>query len=197
MNERDLLRVMSMDRDEDDEEGPAGKREPAPVELGLANETGYPHKGLTDFAESQVDPDTGTLRVRGVFANPGKEPRLLPGLFARIRLPIATRADVPLVTERAIGFDQSGQYVLVVDAANVVEKRSVELGPIVDGLMVVESGVEAGDRIVVNGLQRAREGIEVEAQEVDMATLSSSAIEAAIVASGEEAAEPPADPAAE
>ena len=78
-----------------------------------------------------------------------------------------------------------------------MEKRSVELGPIVDGLMVVESGVEAGERIVVNGLQRAREGIEVEAQEVDMATLSSSAIEAAIVANDREAAEPSADPAAE
>jgi RND family efflux transporter MFP subunit len=197
VNERDLLRVMLMNRDEDADEGPAGKREPTPLDLGLANETGFPHKGVTDFAESEVDPDTGTLRVRGVFANPGKQPRLLPGLFARIRLPIATRANVPLVTERAVGFDQSGQYVLVVDAENVVEKRSVELGPIVDGLMVVESGVDAGERVVVNGLQRAREGIEVEAQEVDMATLSSSAIEAAIVANDREAAKPPADPAAE
>lgn len=185
VNERDLLRVMSISRNEDADDGRAGKREPTPLELGLANETGYPHSGVTDFAESQVDPDTGTLRVRGVFDNPGRQPLLFPGLFARIRVPIAKRPDMPLVTGRAIGFDQSGQYVLVVNAENVVEKRSVALGSTVDGLQVVESGVEANDLVVVNGLQRAREGIEVEADEVDMATLAASAIEAAAEADGE------------
>ena len=187
VNERDLLRVMSMSREEDADEGRAGKRQPTPLELGLANETGYPHKGVTDFAESQVDPETGTLRVRGVFDNPGKQPLLFPGLFARIRVPIAKRPDMPLVTERAVGFDQSGQYVLVVNAEDLVEKRSVELGPTVDGLRVVESGVDPGERIVVNGLQRAREGIEVEAEVVDMATLSASAIQGAAAADGGQA----------
>lgn len=180
VNERDLLRVIEMSREQDDLAGDAGKRDPTPLELGLANETGYPHKGITDFAESQVDPDTGTLRVRGVFDNPGREPILLPGLFARVRVPIAERPDTPLVSERAVGFDQSGQYVMVVNGENVVEKRSVELGITVDGLYVVESGVQAGDRIVVNGLQRAREGVEVEAEETDMATLSASAIQGAV-----------------
>jgi len=179
VNERDLLRVMSISRKEDDDEGRAGKRDPTPLELGLANDTGYPHSGVSDFAESQVDPDTGTFRVRGVFDNPGDQPVLFPGLFARIRVPIAKRPDMPLATGRAIGFDQSGQYVLVVSAENVIEKRSVALGSTVDGLQVVESGVEANDLVVVNGLQRAREGIEVAADEVDMATLSASAIEAA------------------
>jgi len=185
VNERDLLRVMSMSRKDDVGEGPAGKRESTPLELSLANETGFPHRGVTDFAESQVDPETGTLRVRGVFDNPGERPLLLPGLFARVRVPIAKRPDMPLVTERAIGFDQSGQYVLVVNAENTVEKRKVDLGPMVDGLLVVESGVAANDLVVVNGLQRAREGIEVEAAEVDMATLSASAIEGAIAAEDE------------
>jgi hypothetical protein len=171
---------MSMNRKQDVDEGRAGKRPPSPLELGLANETGYPHSGITDFSSSQVDPDTGTLRVRGIFDNPGQLPLLLPGLFARIRAPIAKRPDIPLVTERAIGFDQSGQYVLVVSAEKVVEKRSVTLGPTVDGLRVVESGVEAGELVVVNGLQRAREGVEVAAEEVDMATLTASAIEGAI-----------------
>ncbi len=180
VNERDLLRVMSMNRKQDADEGRAGKRPPSPLELGLANETGYPHSGITDFSSSQVDPDTGTLRVRGIFDNPGQLPLLLPGLFARIRAPIAKRPDMPLVTERAIGFDQSGQYVLVVSAEKVVEKRSVTLGPTVDGLRVVESGVEADELVVVNGLQRAREGVEVEAEQVDMATLTASAIEGAI-----------------
>ena len=186
VNERDLLRVMSMSRKRGaDEKGRAGKEasgDETPLELGLANETGFPHLGITDFAESQVDPDTGTLRVRGVFENPGEQPMLLPGLFARLRLPIATRPDMPLVTERAVGFDQSGQYLLVVNDKNVVEKRNVALGQTVDGLRVVESGLEPDERVVVVGLQRARDGLEVEPEEIDMESLSAPAIEAAIQA---------------
>ena len=186
VNERDLLRVMSMSRKRGaDEEGRAGKRETRSLELGLATETGYPHLGVTDFAESRVDPNTGTLRVRGVFENPGEQPMLLPGLFARLRLPIATRPDLPLVTERAVGFDQSGQYLLVVNADNVVEKRNVTLGQVVDGLRVVEQGLEADERVVVVGLQRAREGLEVDPEEIDMESLSAPAIEAAIQAKRE------------
>ncbi len=185
INERDLLRVMAMSRSMDADEGRAGKREATPLELGLATEDGFPHIGQTDFAESQVDPNTGTLRVRGVFENPGKQPILLPGLFARIRLPIATRPDLPLVTERAVGFDQSGQYLLVVNDENVVEKRNVTLGQLVDGLRVVEQGIEADERVVVVGLQRAREGLEVEPEEIDMKSLSAPAIEAAIQAKRE------------
>ncbi|MDJ0611580.1 MAG: efflux RND transporter periplasmic adaptor subunit [Kiloniellales bacterium] len=195
INERDLLRVMAMSRSTDADEGRAGKREATPLELGLATESGYPHIGQTDFAESQVDPNTGTLRVRGVFENPGKQPILLPGLFARIRLPIATRPDMPLVTERAVGFDQSGQYLLVVNDENVVEKRNVTLGQLVDGLRVVEEGIEADERVVVVGLQRAREGLEVEPEVIDMKSLSAPAIEAAIQANREP--EPPKESAQE
>ena len=185
VNERDLLRYISRDREkaqDDDqsvgsaEEGRAGRRQPIPLEIGLANEEGYPHPAVTDFAESEVDPDTGTIRVRGIVENPGQEPAFVPGLFVRVRLPFETRPDMPLVTERAVGFDQSGQYVLLVNSEQVVEKRNVTLGPIVDGLRVITKGIEAGDMVVVNGLQRAREGAEVEPTETEMATLSASAI---------------------
>jgi hypothetical protein len=109
----------------------------------------------------------------------------MPGLFARVRIPIDKSPNMPLVTERAIGFDQSGQYILVVNAENTVEKRIVSLGRSVDGLRVITSGVEADDLVVVNGLQRAREGAEVAAEQIDMATLTASAIEEAADA-GEE-----------
>lgn len=185
VNERDLLQVMSKNRKEPADSKPAGKKGSLPLELGLANEEGYPRVGITDYADSQVDPDTGTLRVRGVLDNPGQKPDLMPGLFARVRIPFDKSPDMPLVTERAIGFDQSGQYILVVNAENAVEKRNVSLGRILDGLRVITSGVEAGDLVVVNGLQRAREGAEVEAEQIDMATLTASAIEEAADA-GEE-----------
>jgi membrane fusion protein (multidrug efflux system) len=177
VNELDLLRVMSKGREQASDSDPAGKKGTLPLELGLANEEGYPRVGVTDFADSQVDPNTGTLSVRGVLDNPGQKPALLPGLFTRVRIPIEKSPDMPLVTERAIGFDQSGQYLLVVNAENTVEKRHVSLGRIVDGLRVITSGVEAGDLVVVNGLQRAREGAEVEAEQIDMVTLTASAIE--------------------
>lgn len=181
VNERDLLEVAEKQKQakEAEDDGQAGKRNPLPLELGLANEEGYPRVGLTDFAESEVDADTGTLRVRGVFDNPGRRPDLYPGLFARVRIPYDKSPDMPLVTERAIGFDQSGQYVLVVAAENTVEKRNVSLGRIVDGLRVITSGVAADDLVVVNGLQRAREGAVVEVEQTDMASLTASAIEEA------------------
>jgi len=178
VNERDLLRYMARSRQVAQDDSPAGQREAMPIEVGLANEDGFPHRGITDFADSQVDPDTGTIRVRGVVPNPGREPVFLPGLFVRIRLPFETRPDIPLVTERAIGFDQGGQYVMVANAENVVERRGVTLGTLLDGLRVITSGVGPDDRVVVKGLQRAREGIAVQTEEIDMARLTASAIEA-------------------
>jgi RND family efflux transporter MFP subunit len=196
VNERDLLRVMTMHRETTAGEGPAGKRSSATLELGLANEEGYPHKGKTDFAESQVDAETGTLRVRGVLDNPGAQPVLFPGLFARIRVPIAKHADMPLVSERALGFDQSGRFLLVVTPENLVEKRRVILGSLQNGFYAVEKGIDAEDRIVVKGLQRAREGAEVRAEEIDMATLAASALEKAVQEAGEVKTQSGDDPAA-
>ena len=110
----------------------------APVELGLSDEKGYPHKGTIDFADNKVDPSTGTISVRGVFPNP--QPYLLaPGLFVRIRVPIGTQADAVLVPNRALSTDQQGQYLLIVGSDNVVEHRAVEVGSTEeDNLTVIE-----------------------------------------------------------
>ena len=175
VNERDLLRAIERIRSEMGEGGSTRDQANFPIEVGLTTDEGYPHIGVTDFTESQVDPDTGTLQVRGVLQNPGEQPALLPGLFARVRVPIAQRAEMPLVSENAVGFDQSGRYLLVVNDEGIVEKRGVTLGQLVDGLRVIERGIDPGDRVVVTGVQRAREGIAVQAQEINMSSLLLSA----------------------
>ena len=130
-----------------------------PIHLGLADEDGWPHEGVIDYMDNAVDPDTGTLQVRGRFPNPtGK---LFPGLFARLRVPGPVQQDALLVEERAIGTDLGGKYVLVVGEGDVVELRHVELGVLEDGLRVVTAGLRAGERYVTNGLQRARPGLPV------------------------------------
>lgn len=180
LNERDLLRVLAAHRKElaeakaSDTEAQTATPE-LRVELGLADEPGFPHVGITDFADSGVDPETGTLQLRGSFENVDTATPLLPGFFSRIRMPTAKRPDMPLVDERAIGSDQSGKYVLVVTEENIVEKHNVVTGQLLDGLRVIEEGVEPEARIVVNGLQRARPGATVAPTQVEMASLRTSA----------------------
>jgi RND family efflux transporter MFP subunit len=184
LNERDLLRVMDLYRAKQREQGIDAERsnirEPdIPLYLGLANEEGYPHQGRYDFAESGVEADTGTLQLRGLFQNPGNPPPLLPGLFARVRMPLGTRPDMPLVSERAIGNDQLGTYLLVVNADNVVERRTVKTGQRIDGLIVIEQGLQPQDRVIVKGVQRGRPGRTVDPEQVEMASLTTSAMQAA------------------
>ncbi len=184
LNERDLLRVLEFYRaklkeKEIDPRQVAEVRKVLPLYLGLATEKGYPHRGMYDFGESGVDPETGTVQLRGVFDNPGTPPVLLPGLFARIRMPITTRDNIPLVTERAIGADQSGRFILIVNSDNTVEKRNIRQGQLIDGLRVIEAGVDKDERVVVNGIQRARPGAKVEPDQVDMSSLTVSARQAA------------------
>jgi RND family efflux transporter MFP subunit len=138
----------------------------APVQLGLANEEGYPHHGTIDFVDNQVSPGTGTLQVRGVFAN--KDGVLTPGLFVRIRVPLGTPHKGILVTDRAVDTDQGQKVLYVVNADDVVDKRAVRLGPLHDGLREVEDGLRPGERVVVDGLQRVRGGIKVEPHLVEM-----------------------------
>ncbi len=137
-----------------------------PLLLGLANDDGHPYRGKLDFIENQVDPNTGTIRVRGVFANPkperGARP-LAPGLFARVRLPLGEPHKAVLISERAIGRDQGQSFVYVVSADNEVVYRRVKLGAQHDGQRVIADGLSAGERIVTNGLQRVRPGAKVEA----------------------------------
>jgi RND family efflux transporter MFP subunit len=135
----------------------------------------FPLRGTLDFVNNTVDPQTGTLQVRGVLPNPykpGVPPVLVPGLFVRVRLTIGLPHKVLLITERAIGTDQGQKYVYIIDKDNQVVYRRVKLGMLFDGLQAIEEGLEPGDRVVVNGLQRIQPGVKVETEEVNMATLA-------------------------
>jgi RND family efflux transporter MFP subunit len=137
-----------------------------PVQVGLANESGFPHQGIMVFVDNALDPATGTIRSRALLDNHDRE--FTPGLFARIRLSSGGQHEAVLVNDSAIGTDQTVRYVLVVGKDNKVEYRPVQLGPVVDGLRVVNSGLAAGETIVVNGLQRVRPGAQVAPQRVAM-----------------------------
>jgi len=133
-----------------------------PVEVGLQSEAGYPHRGMLDYASPSVNPSTGTLAVRAVFQNANRV--LLPGYFVRVRVPVGEPQNALLVADSAIGSDQDGRYVLVVDKDNVIDQRKVEIGPRVDDRRVIESGLNPQDRVVVAGVLRAIPGQKVEPQ---------------------------------
>jgi RND family efflux transporter MFP subunit len=134
-----------------------------PIELQLADETGFPHRGHIESFDNRVDPNTGSILLRAVFAN--DDGRILPGLFARIRVPLSERHSAMLVTERAIGTDQAQKYVLTLTATNTVAYSAVKLGPAVDGRRIVRSGLLPGEKIIVNGMERIRPGMPVTPQE--------------------------------
>jgi RND family efflux transporter MFP subunit len=129
------------------------------VEMALITDEGYPHKGRGDYVEPTVDTETGTLRTRAVFDN--ADHVIPPGAFTRVRIPIADRKGALLVPERAVGQDQSGSFLLVVNAQDVVERRGVELGAQHGHQTVVLEGIGESDRVIVSGLQRARPGATV------------------------------------
>ena len=130
-----------------------------PVLVGLPNEEGYPHQGYLDFAAISLTTTTGTLLVRGVLPNP--DDKILPGLYARVRLPVEEQSAALLVPQKAVGYDQIGSYVLVVNDKNVVERRNVKTGPVVNGSIVIEEGLTGNERVVVEGLLYAVPGREV------------------------------------
>jgi membrane fusion protein, multidrug efflux system len=165
INERDLLRVRKLQQ-----ESGAGdyRSRPIPAYAGLADDQGYPHEGRIDFAGITVDPTTGTLLLRAVF--PNEDRKMLPGLFTRIRVPVGRQENAILVPEVALGFDQLGRYVLVVNDKNVVERRQVTVGPEENGSIVIDSGVKPDERVIVNGLQRAIPGREVSPDVQEAAT---------------------------
>ncbi|HMK85459.1 MAG TPA: efflux RND transporter periplasmic adaptor subunit [Steroidobacteraceae bacterium] len=137
-----------------------------PVNVGLANEEGFPHSGTVDFVDNQLNPQTGTIRARAVLEN--KDGVLTPGLFARVQLLGRDEYDAILIDDRAVNTDQSQKYVFLLGADNKVEYRKVKLGRVVDGLRVVREGLKAGDVIVVNGAQRVHPGVTVTPQRVAM-----------------------------
>jgi len=129
------------------------------VDVGLQTDDGYPHEGHLDFVDTGIDPSTGTLQVRAVFPNSDKA--ILPGAFVRVRVPVGKQEHALLVSDRALGVDQAGSYLLVVDAKNVVQQRTVEIGALVDGMRVITKGLTESDWVVVEGLQKATPGAEV------------------------------------
>jgi len=131
-----------------------------PVEVGLQTEEGYPHRGVLDYIAPTIDQSTGTLTVRAVFQNP--KLTLLPGNFVRVRMPVDEGVPALLVPDTALGSQQGGRYVLVVNSDNVVEQRKVMIGPLAGDLRVVESGLKPDDRVIVDGLLRAIPGNKVE-----------------------------------
>ena len=133
-----------------------------PVEVGLQTETGYPHRGTLDYAAPVVDPSTGTLGGRAVLDN--GDHALLPGYFVRVRIPLEQQPDALLVPDAALGSDQGGRYLLVVDKDDTVVQRKVEIGPLVGELRVIERGLNADDRVVTAGVLRVVPGQKVEPQ---------------------------------
>ena len=123
-----------------------------PVRVGLANESGYPHPGTLDFTDNQVDPATGTIRARAVLRNP--DGAFVPGLFARVQIEGSGAFRALLVDDKALLTDQDRKYVYVLGQGNRAERRDVVLGPGIDGLRVVRSGLKPGDRVIVDGVQK-------------------------------------------
>jgi RND family efflux transporter MFP subunit len=163
VDERTVLRFKQLVR-----EGKAHKPDEVglPVWLGLANENGFPHQGTIDFIDIQVAPKTGTQKVRGVFSN--KDQALSPGYFARVRAPMGAPHKALLVTDRSLDTDQGQKVVYVVEADNKVASRPVRLGALHDGLREIIDGLDAGDRVIVTGLQLVRPGQTVAPNLVNM-----------------------------
>lgn len=142
-------------------------RDASPVYLGLSNEDGNPHLGQLDFLDNQVNPQTGTIRGRAVFDN--RDGQFTPGLYARLKLVGSSTYPAALIKDEAVGTDLGKKYVLVLGKDNAVQYRAIELGPKLEGLRIVRSGLSKGETIVVNGLQRALPGATVDPQAVPMA----------------------------
>lgn len=144
----------------------AQRGEGAVVNVGLANEEGFPHQGKLEFVDNQLDPGTGSVRMRAVLANPDRA--LVPGLFARVQVGSGVAEKRVVINDRAVGTDQNRKFVVVVGKDGMAEYRPVTLGPVVDGMRLVRSGLKAGEKIVVGGLQRVRPGAPVTARIVPM-----------------------------
>src|ERR1700716_1981804 len=159
LNEQDVLRI----RAEAKRRGlTASDLTQLSIEVGLQTENGYPHKGKLDYAAPTINQSTGTLAVRGVL--PNAERVLLPGYYVRVRVPFDQQQNALLVPDVALGSDQAGRYVLVVNAENVVEQRKVQTGPAEGDMRVIESGLKPDDRVVIAGLLRAIPGQKVDPQ---------------------------------
>jgi len=162
INERDLLRVIEHRKQTS---APPIVERRIPVFFGLSNEEGYPHEGRLDFASISVAQTTGTLQARGIFSNPDRS--VLPGLFVRVRVPALEKKDALLVPGDAVSFDQQGEYVLVVNDKNIVERRGVKTGSQVGSMLVIGEGLKPDDRVIVEGIMQAIPGRAVKPQQAE------------------------------
>src|SRR5258708_6292515 len=159
VNEQDVLRI----REEAKRRGiTTSELRQLPVEVALQTDSGFPHKGKLDYISPSLNQSTGTLAVRGLLPNPDRV--LLPGYYVRVRVPFDQPHDALLVPDVALGSDQGGRYVLVVNSENVVEQRKVQTGPVEGDLRVIERGLKPDDRVVIAGLLRAIPGQKVDPQ---------------------------------
>src|ERR1700728_5101789 len=158
-DEQSYLRYTQMARSG---ERPSSRDAANPVQVGLANENGFPHTGVVDFVDNQLNPQTGTIRARAVLQN--KDGLFTPGLFARVQLLVSGEYSAILIEDRAVNTDQSQKYVLVLGPNNQIEYRKVTLGRVIDGLRVVREGLKPGDVIVVNGAQRVHPAVTITPQ---------------------------------
>ena len=141
---------------------PSSRETANPIEVGLQGDTGFPIKGLMNFVDNRIDTATGSLRERATFENPNG--MLLPGLFARARVIGSGEYNAILLPDAAIATDQSNRFVFTVADDGTVSAKPVTLGPIIEGLRVIRTGVTPADWVIVNGVQRARKGIKVKAE---------------------------------
>jgi RND family efflux transporter MFP subunit len=159
VNEQDVLRI----RAEAQRRGlTLNDLRQLPIQVGLQTETGYPHEGHLDYVSPTLNQSTGTLAVRGLVPNDKRV--LLPGYFARVRVPFEQDKNALLVPDTALGSDQGGRYLLVANGDNIVEQRKVQIGAVDDGLRVIESGLKADDRVVIAGLLRVIPGQKIDPQ---------------------------------
>ena len=176
IDENDLLRFNRQHLEERNAADAEAKSTPAEEEdedkemrlnqkifIGLGDEQGFPHEGVADYADLGVDQSTGTFLIRAVIPNPDR--LIPPGAFIRVQVP-QKEIEALLIDERAIGRDQAGAYLLVVDSKNVVDRRVVTVGETYDGLQMISGPISAEDRVIVRGLQRARQGAVVSPQEL-------------------------------
>ncbi|WP_033789948.1 efflux RND transporter periplasmic adaptor subunit [Pantoea septica] len=138
-----------------------------PVEIGLAGESGYPHRGMVDFTDNQLTASTGTIRMRALLDN--RQRQFMPGLFSRVRLPGSAEYQALLIDDKAVLTDQDRKYVYVVDKEGKAQRRDIQPGAMAEGLRIVKSGLQSGDRVIVDGLQKVfMPGMPVTAQQVAM-----------------------------
>ena len=162
-NERDYLKYVRLAKSGD---RPSSREYKNPVQIGLADEKGFPHEGYMDFMDNQIDRSTGTIQQRAIV--PNTDGLLAPGLFVRLRLVGSGRYKALLIPDEAVQSDQAEKFVWVIDGDNKVHYRKVTVGSVHDGLRVVREGLTPEDRVIVKGIQRARPDIVVEAEEEEL-----------------------------